>query len=388
MRDLPKQVQTEPTLKTVLGELGDFKAALDKHAIVAVTDPKGKITCVNDKFCSISQYSREELLGQDHRIINSGHHPREFMRDLWSAITQGRVWHGEIKNRAKDGSYYWVDTTIVPFLDDRGLPRQYVSIRSEITKLKTAEEKIRQHNAELEQRVAERTAELYAANQESQAFNYSVSHDLRTPLRHVLGFVELLQKDAGPSLSGNRLLHLKAISDAASRMNTMIEDLLSFSRLGKAELQKRELDLNQLTHETIGDFQRDTIERKIEWKIHPLPVVWADKSLLRLVLVNLLANAVKFTGRRDHPRIEVGCASNGEDPTVIYVRDNGAGFDPRYTGKLFGVFHRLHSPDEFEGTGIGLANVQRIVQRHGGRAWAEGAVGKGATFYFSIPRTT
>ena len=239
---------------------------------------------------------------------------------------------------------------------------------------------------ELEQRVVERTAQLQTANQELEAFSYSVSHDLRAPLRHVMGFVELLQKDAGPSLSEKNLGHLTTISQAAKRMGNLIDDLLAFSRAGRAELQKTEVNLDELVRETVGDFQADTTERNIVWEIHPLPAVWADRALLRLALVNLISNAVKFTGARAEAKIEIGCAPGGDGETVIFIRDNGAGFDPRYAHKLFGVFQRLHSQDQFEGTGIGLANVQRIIHRHGGRTWAEGVVDGGATFYFSIPK--
>ena len=169
-------------------------------------------------------------------------------------------------------------------------------------------------------------------------------------------------------------------------MGNLIDDLLAFSRIGHAEMQKTEVNLEQLVRETLGDFQAETKARKIAWKIHPLPAVRGDRALLRMVLVNLISNAVKFTGARAEAKIEIGSVPGGNGETVIFIRDNGAGFDPRYTGKLFGVFQRLHSQDEFEGTGIGLANVQRIIHRHGGRVWAEGVVDGGATFYFSIPK--
>jgi PAS domain S-box-containing protein len=418
IRDITERKRTEDQLKASFKEIGDLKSALDQHAIVAITDPQGKITYANDKFCAISKYSRAELLGQDHRIVNSGHHSKEFIRDLWTTIEHGRVWQGEFRNQAKDGSLYWVDETIVPFLNDQGKPRQYVAIRTDISERKVAEEKILQLNVELEQRVIERTAQLQAANEELEAFSYSVSHDLRAPLRHVMGFVDLLQKDAGPSLSENNLGRLTTISQAAKRMGDLIDDLLAFSRIRQSEMQKTDVDLAELVWETLGDFQAETKERKIAWKIHPLPPVRADRALLRMVLVNLISNAVKFTGLRPgeayapegaraQARIEIGCASSGDGSpreiggadaagqtaeaisrgeTVIFIRDNGAGFDPRYAGKLFGVFQRLHRHDEFEGTGIGLANVRRIIQRHGGRTWAEGVVEGGATFYFSIPK--
>jgi light-regulated signal transduction histidine kinase (bacteriophytochrome) len=198
--------------------------------------------------------------------------------------------------------------------------------------------------------------------------------------------VELLEKDAGPLLSGTSLQHLTTISQAAERMGDLIDDLLAFSRLGRATLQKTDVNLDELVREALGDFQAETKGRNIACKIHPLPSVRADRALLRMVLVNLISNAVKFTGARAEAKIEIGSTPNENSEIVIFIRDNGAGFDPQYADKLFNMFQRLHSQAEFEGTGIGLAHVRRIIDRHGGRAWAEGVADGGATFYFSIPK--
>lgn len=385
--------QAEAQLQQANAKLKAWAQALNSFAIVEETDPQGRITYANDPFCSISKYSREEVIGRDHRdILISRTHPREFWKKMWVTISHGEIWRGEIKNHAKDGTVYWVDTVIVPLLGRDEKPETYLAIGFAITERKLAEEEwkraekeIQFLNTALEQRVLERTKQLKAANGELEAFSYSVSHDLRAPLRHVSGFVELLQREAGASLSEKSLRYLSTISQSAHRMGELIDDLLTFSRIGKSDLQKTEVSLAALVQDVMGDFQSATKERNIIWDIHPLPHVRADPALMRQVMVNLMSNAVKFTSARANAKIEIGSSSSPAGDTVIFIRDNGAGFDPLYAGKLFGVFQRLHSREEFEGTGIGLANIQRIIHRHGGRVWAEGVVDGGATFSFSIP---
>ncbi len=234
--------------------------------------------------------------------------------------------------------------------------------------------------------LATRAVELEAANKELEAFAYSVSHDLRAPLRHVAGYAELLQKQAFSLLDDKSRRYLKTILESAKRMGDLIDDLLSFSRIGRAETKKAVVNLEQLVTQVVAELGQQTTGRDITWKIDPLPICHGDRSMLKVVLVNLLSNAVKFTRIRSKAEIEIGCAAERANQVEVFVRDNGAGFDIQYVNKLFGVFQRLHRPEEFEGTGIGLATVQRIIHRHGGEVRAEGAVGRGATFYFSLPK--
>jgi signal transduction histidine kinase len=238
---------------------------------------------------------------------------------------------------------------------------------------------------QLEARVHERTAELTALNQELEAFSYSVSHDLRAPLRHISGFVSMLDSHAAAALDEKGRRYLATIASAAARMGQLIDDLLAFSRMGRAQLTKSSTSLDVLVKEARAEAAAAAAGRQIKWMIHPLPEVAADPALLKLALVNLLSNAVKYTGTRPRAEIEVGTLNGSSGEMTLFVKDNGVGFDMQYVNKLFGVFQRLHRTEEFDGTGIGLANVRRIIARHGGRVWAEGAVDHGATFYFTLP---
>jgi signal transduction histidine kinase len=254
-----------------------------------------------------------------------------------------------------------------------------------LARLQSDAESLRKGRELLEAHVRQRTAELDATNQELEAFSYSVSHDLRAPLRHIVGFASLLQQNAAAGLDDKSRRHLATMVEAATRMGRLIDDLLAFSRMGRGSLSPRAIELAPLVREAKTEVLLDAGGRAIEWDIQPLPVVWADPALLRPAIVNLLSNAVKYTGTREAARIEVGSVKSADGETVVFVRDNGVGFDMQYADKLFGVFQRLHRPEEFTGTGIGLANVRRIVARHGGRTWADAQVNRGATFYFSLP---
>ena len=228
---------------------------------------------------------------------------------------------------------------------------------------------------------------LEAANKELEAFSYSVSHDLRAPLRHIDGYASLLTKAATVSLDDKAKRYLQTISESATRMGQLIDDLLVFSRMGRQEMLHGTVNLNQLIASVLHDLRHDLQDRAISWTIAQLPEVTGDAAMLRQVFANLVGNAIKFTGTRPQATIEIGSRQSGQEEAVLFVRDNGVGFDMRYANKLFGVFQRLHRADEFDGTGIGLANVRRIIHRHGGKTWAEGALGEGATFYVSLPTT-
>lgn len=314
-------------------------------------------------------------------------HPEDTQRCMsvyQEAFQARRPFSMEYRLKRHDGIYRWIVDNGTPLLGFGGEFTGYIGSCLDVTERRQLEQDTRHLNEVLEQRVKERTVELEVANKELEAFSYSVSHDLRAPIRHIGGFVELLTEHLEPVLDQPSRRQLGVITDAAQRMGQLIDSLLSFSRMGRAEIYRTRVNMEELVREVLAELEPEMGNREIDWSIVTLPPVFADRPLLKQVWLNLLSNAIKYTRDRRRAEIQIGCHP-GREETEFWVRDNGAGFDMKYVDKLFGVFQRLHLSDEFEGTGVGLANVRRITSRHGGRTWAEGRLGAGATFHFTLP---
>jgi PAS domain S-box-containing protein len=364
-------------------ELFDYKFALDEAAIVSITDTHGNIKYVNDNFVTITGYTRSEVLGENARILNSGYHTREFMQAMWKTITSGNTWRGEFCNKAKDGSLFWLDTTIIPFINESGKIYQYLAIHYDITKRKQAEKEILALNESLEKKVQERTQQLEEANRMLESFSYSVSHDLRAPLRNITAFAQVLQKIMSNEATKQQREILDQIQAGVQKMNLLIDELLKLALADKKTLTVDKLDMNILVQSVIKSLG-DIIPQKTEIKIAALPTVMGDKILLQQVWTNLISNAVKYSSKKQTPIVEIWAERKGSE-VLFHIKDNGAGFDMKASGKLFGVFQRLHSESEFEGTGVGLSIVKRIVQKHGGNITAFATPGQGAQFSFTLP---
>jgi PAS domain S-box-containing protein len=360
--------------------------------LVWMADPDGGLSWFNQRWYEYTGTTAEQVKGWGWEAV---HEPAELERVVASwkaALREERPWEDQFRMRRRDGSFRWFLARAIPVRDAGGRIVRWFGTSTDIDDewrtvedLRRAEEEIRHLNADLEHRVRERTTQLQEANKELESFSYSVSHDLRAPLRHITGFSQLLERRVGGSLDEVSRNYLKTIHSAAQQGGTLVDDLLAFSRMGRAEMRQAPVDLQTLAQEVRRELEADAAGREVEWRVGELPPVEADPSLLRQVLRNLFGNALKYTRPKAHAVIEVGARESGGE-VELWVRDNGVGFEMQYVDKLFGVFQRLHTAEQFEGTGIGLANVRRIVSRHGGRTWAEGAVGQGATFHFTLPQ--
>ena len=378
-RDVTERKRAEESLRLANAyNRSLIEASLDPLVTIA---PDGKITDVNLGTEKATGCTRGELIGTD--FCDYFTDAEKARAGYQRVFREGSVRDYELEIRHRDGHSIPVFYNASVYRDEAGTIIGVFAAARDITERKRVEEEIQKLNEQLEQRVRERTAELEAANKELEAFTYSVSHDLRAPLRHVDGFSKLLVEKHRAELSPDAREYVATIRESVLEMGTLIDDLLNLARVGRKELSVAVTGLNSLVEEIRTDLQRLNPDRLIEWKVETLPFVECDPGLMKQVFANLLSNAVKFTRPRKPAVIEVGTIRQ-DDRAVVFVRDNGVGFSMKYAGKLFGVFQRLHRSEDFEGTGIGLATVQRIIHKHRGRVWAEAELNKGATFYFTL----
>lgn len=371
----------------------DYKHAIEESSIVAVTDQKGIINYVNDNFCKISKYAEEELIGQDHRIINSGYHPKELIRDLWVTIANGRIWRGELKNKAKDGTFYWVDTTIVPFLNEKGKPYQYMAIRADITARKLAEEQIIKINESLENKVRERTVELTEALERERALNEMksrfvsmASHEFRTPLSAILSSVGLIDHYKAPEQDEKRRKHIERIKSSVRNLTDILNDFLSLDKLEQGKVEAKCTDFN------LHEFMEDIIEemdgplknksQKIIYTSNGAAEVYQDKKVLKNVLLNLLSNAVKYSpeGKEIYVTVEMK-----DDKVSVSIRDQGIGIPDEAQQHLFSKFFRAHNANNIQGTGLGLNIVKKYVELLKGDIHFISKENEGSTFTVEFP---
>ncbi|MFZ2955275.1 MAG: ATP-binding protein [Candidatus Ozemobacteraceae bacterium] len=349
---------------------------------IALFDERGRLLSLNRSVCEGMGRSAESLIGS-HFLKLLPESAREPMEIATKSVLAGEWRSFEIVQERPDGQMVVWEAVFNPVVEENGKIHRFVGLFTDITARKRAENDLHHLNEELEQRVIQRTAQLVASNKELEAFSYSVSHDLRAPLRAIDGFTRILLEDALPKLSESERECLERVSGNARKMAQLIADLLRFSQLNRQPLQRRKIDTEYLVRQVLAELVEAAKERRFDLIIGPLPHLYADLGLMRQVFVNLLSNAVKFSRERDVACIEVSCEV-GESENIWRIRDNGVGFDPEYKDKLFGVFQRLHTQEEFEGTGVGLALVQRILARHGGRIWAESRLGQETSFFFTL----
>ena len=359
----------EKAFRASMQETKQYKEALDASSLVDITDAKGTIISVNDKFCETSNYERNELIGKTHQIINSGHHSKEFFADLWGQIKKGEIWAGGIKNRTKEGIFYWVHTAIIPFKNELGEIYQFLTIRQDITKhtlLSTQYESLKAKNKEIEQ------------------FTFIASHDLQEPLRTVRSMIDILQEEYSLELDEDALMSLNFMTEATDRMSSLIKGLLDYSRIGR-EKELITIDSNETIREITDDLATAIKIKKTVITTDKLPILKAYGIEIRLLFQNLISNAIKFQKEGATPRIHIS-AKEDTNYFKFSVKDNGIGIPEEDSRNVFAIFQRLNKRDAYEGTGIGLAHCEKIVHLHGGEIWVDSKENEGSTFNFTILR--
>ena len=370
--DVTEKALAEQKIAEKAKEINDVRSALDESAIVTITDQKGVITFVNDKFCSVSKYSKEELIGQFHYVNNPEYQVNKFVKNIWKTIENGKVWKGDIKNRAKDGSYYWVDSTIVPFLDNQGKPYQYIAISSDITEQKLAKHKLDNVLIDLEK-----------TNKELDQFAYIVSHDLKAPLRAINNLSEWIVEDM-PEMPAEVNTNFGLLRGRILRMENLINAVLDYSRIGRTKIEKQSTDLKKMLHQIVDSIV--STERFEIYIADNIPEIKIARILFQQIFSNLLSNAVKYN---DKPTGKIECLYDSlPDFHQFTIKDNGPGIAEEYHKRVFKVFQTIEARDKKESTGIGLSIVQKIVEEAGGTIRIESEQDKGASFIFTIPKET
>jgi PAS domain S-box-containing protein len=362
-----------------------FRSIIDNISdAIVLNDEDSNILYQSPSVEKILGYTQEERKGK--KVI-SYIHPDDLndYTTLYNKLknTPNIPMHFQYRFLRKDNHYIWLEGVVSNQAANPAV-HAYVANYRDITERKEAEQRIHDLNSELEEKVTKRTEQLKKSNEDLEAFSYSVSHDLRAPLRAVIGYTSILEEDYSSKLDNEAKRITGVIKSNTIKMGNLIDDLLSFSRMGRNELLKTDVASNKIVDEIINDFYKKNYN-EIEWVIHPLPCVMADRNMLKQVWINLILNAVKYSKKNDVPKIEIG-AMEEAGQLIFYVKDNGVGFDEKYKSKLFKVFQRLHSAEDFEGSGVGLAIVEKIIHKHEGNVWATSGLNKGATFYFSIPK--
>lgn len=374
--------------RTIIEELQIMKRVIDSTnegiAICNVTQPGNPINYINEAFVKMYGYSREELIGNTHcTILGNGTH-QQLLEQLRSKKITAPLQLGELELAKKDGTKFWNSVSIIPLQDSKGETTHLASFHSDISERKRNELEVKAFNELLEKRVVERTQKLKEVNKELETFNYTVSHDLQSPLRLLCGYSKLVNKKYATQLDAEGVEFLKIIEDSSIRMSNLVRDLLAFAKVGKVDIAKDEISMQQMVEDVVEDIKKNYAASHTAIKICNLKTAKGDYSLLKQVWSNLIENAVKYSSHQAQPEVEIGCELQ-ENTCVYYVKDNGIGINPEEIDKIFEVFKRLSNSKDFEGTGVGLANVHKIVTRHNGKIWIESELGNGSTFFFSLP---